>query len=64
MKDLSNLKLETLNMKLSMAHHYSPKKLSEREWRVIEEILLEEMETQEWFTVAVIGKLETFIVLQ
>lgn len=51
-------------MKLSMPNHYSSKKLSEKEWRVIEGVLLEEMERQEWFIVAVIGKIETLVVLQ
>lgn len=34
-----------------MPEHYSQKPLTEREWREIEAILLDEMEIQEWYGV-------------
>jgi hypothetical protein len=41
-----------------MRLHISKQWLSEREWEEIEEVLLAEMETQDWYGIAVLESLE------
>lgn len=49
-----------------MRLHISTQPLSDREWEEIEEVLLQEMETQRWYAVVVLPSLrvELFVAVQ
>ena len=49
-----------------MQLHISTRPLTEREWEEIEEVLLEEIEIQQWYGVTVLRKFggEIFVVIQ